>query len=153
VNTGSHGNEFDAEGMDASARNTPRGESRKFDLVIFDCDGVLVDTEVISCRAHVEVLTRHGYPVTEQQVLERFLGVSDRQARLIVEAEMSRSLPADFEAQVEGATLRCYAGDFIRRRSHRRDRPAQMRARLSRRQSLPARLCRDPARRRRPRDI
>ncbi|HEV7636426.1 MAG TPA: hydrolase, partial [Bradyrhizobium sp.] len=36
----------------------------KFDLVIFDCDGVLVDSEVISCRAHAETLTRHGYPIT-----------------------------------------------------------------------------------------
>ena len=34
------------------------------DLVIFDCDGVLVDSEVISCRAHAETLTRHGYPIT-----------------------------------------------------------------------------------------
>jgi beta-phosphoglucomutase-like phosphatase (HAD superfamily) len=56
------------------------------DLVIFDCDGVLVDSEVISCRAPAEVLSRHGYLITEQQVLERFLGVSDREARAIIEA-------------------------------------------------------------------
>ena len=36
----------------------------KFDLIIFDCDGVLVDSEVISCRVHAEVLTRHGYPIS-----------------------------------------------------------------------------------------
>jgi beta-phosphoglucomutase-like phosphatase (HAD superfamily) len=42
-----------------------------FDLVIFDCDGVLVDSEVISCRAHAEALTRHGYPITSDQVLGR----------------------------------------------------------------------------------
>jgi beta-phosphoglucomutase-like phosphatase (HAD superfamily) len=39
-----------------------------FDLIIFDCDGVLVDSEVISCRAHAETLTRHGYPITSEQV-------------------------------------------------------------------------------------
>ena len=55
------------------------------DLVIFDCDGVLVDSEVISCRAHAETLTRHGYPITADQVLHRFLGVSDREARLTIE--------------------------------------------------------------------
>ncbi len=87
-------------------------ENHKFDLVIFDCDGVLVDSEVISCRAHAEVLSRHGYPITEQQVLERFLGVSDREARLIIETEIGRRLPADFEAQVKHATLRFYAGDL-----------------------------------------
>jgi len=39
--------------------------------IIFDCDGVLVDSEVISCRAHAETLTRHGYPITAEQVLHR----------------------------------------------------------------------------------
>jgi beta-phosphoglucomutase-like phosphatase (HAD superfamily) len=61
-------------------------------LIIFDCDGVLVDSEVISCRAHAETLTRHGYPITADQVLQRFLGVSDREARLTVEAELGCSL-------------------------------------------------------------
>ncbi|MBR1126327.1 HAD family hydrolase [Bradyrhizobium lablabi] len=82
------------------------------DLVIFDCDGVLVDSEVISCRAHAETLTRHGYPITEEQVLHRFLGVSDREARMIIEREIGRALPGDFEAQVKEATLKFYAGDL-----------------------------------------
>jgi beta-phosphoglucomutase-like phosphatase (HAD superfamily) len=82
------------------------------DLVIFDCDGVLVDSEVISCRAHSEMLTRHGFPITADQVLDRFLGVSDREARLIVEAELGRSLPADFEAQMKQAALRRYADEL-----------------------------------------
>ena len=91
----------------AGPNNTP-----SFDLVIFDCDGVLVDSEVISCRAHAETLTRHGYRITEQQVLERFLGVSDREARAIIEAEIGRRLPDDFEAQVKHATLKFYEGDL-----------------------------------------
>jgi HAD superfamily hydrolase (TIGR01509 family) len=82
------------------------------DLVIFDCDGVLVDSEVISCRAHAETLTRHGYSITAEQVLERFLGVSDREARLIIESEIGRKLPDDFEVQVKQATLQVYAGDL-----------------------------------------
>jgi beta-phosphoglucomutase-like phosphatase (HAD superfamily) len=85
---------------------------RKIDLVIFDCDGVLVDSEVISCRAHAATLTRHGYPITAEQVLDRFLGVSDREARLIIEAELGRGLPSDFEAQVKHATLQSYADDL-----------------------------------------
>ena len=84
----------------------------KFDLVIFDCDGVLVDSEVISCRAHAETLTRHGYPITSDQVLKRFLGVSDREARMTVEAELGRSLPADFETQMKQAALRRYVDEL-----------------------------------------
>jgi HAD superfamily hydrolase (TIGR01509 family) len=82
------------------------------DLIIFDCDGVLVDSEVISCRAHAQTLTRHGYPITADQVLDRFLGVSDREARQIIEAEIERKLPDDFEAQVKQATLQFYASEL-----------------------------------------
>jgi len=86
--------------------------SLKIDLVIFDCDGVLVDSEVISCRAHAETLTRHGYPITADQVLERFLGVSDREARQTIETEICRKLPDDFEAQIKEAALQRYADDL-----------------------------------------
>jgi HAD superfamily hydrolase (TIGR01509 family) len=82
------------------------------DLIIFDCDGVLVDSEVISCRAHAETLTHHGYPITPDEVLKRFLGVSDREARMTVEAELGRDLPADFEAQMKQAALRRYAEEL-----------------------------------------
>ncbi|MCC8966314.1 HAD family hydrolase [Bradyrhizobium sp. Pear76] len=83
-----------------------------FDLVIFDCDGVLVDSEVISCRAHADTLTRHGFPITPDGVLKRFLGVSDREARRIVESEIGRTLPDTFEAEVKHATLSFYADDL-----------------------------------------
>jgi HAD superfamily hydrolase (TIGR01509 family) len=94
-------------------KKTRQSEYRvRFDLIIFDCDGVLVDSDVISCRAHAETLTRHGYPITANQVLDRFLGVSDREARQMIEAELGRSLPHDFEIQVKQATLRSYADDL-----------------------------------------
>ena len=79
------------------------------DLIIFDCDGVLVDSEVISCRAHAETLTRHGYPITAEQVLERFLGRSMRQANMEVEAELGRSLPDDFQSQTYAEIFRFFA--------------------------------------------
>ena len=82
------------------------------DLVIFDCDGVLVDSEVMSCRAHAATLTRHGYPITPAQVLERFLGVSEREARQTIEREIGRKLPDDFEDQIHQATLQFYASDL-----------------------------------------
>jgi HAD superfamily hydrolase (TIGR01509 family) len=83
-----------------------------FELVIFDCDGVLVDSEVISCHAHAETSTRHGYPITSEQVLTRFLGVSDREARETIENELGRKLPDDFETQMKQAALRRYADDL-----------------------------------------
>ena len=93
-------------------KKTRHNNDPNFDLIIFDCDGVLVDSEVISCRAHAETLIRHGYPITADQVLERFLGVSDREARQTIENELGRRLPDDFESQMKQAALACYADDL-----------------------------------------
>jgi HAD superfamily hydrolase (TIGR01509 family) len=91
----------------------PRQEQdRNFDLVIFDCDGVLVDSEVISCRAHAEALSRHGYPISAEQVLHRFLGRSTRQANLEIEAELGRSLPDDFHLQLQDELFRSFEADL-----------------------------------------
>jgi HAD superfamily hydrolase (TIGR01509 family) len=82
------------------------------DLVIFDCDGVLVDSEAISCRAHAEVLSRHGYPITQEQVFDRFLGRSTRQANIEVEAELGRALPDDFHVQLQDEQFRSFEADL-----------------------------------------
>jgi HAD superfamily hydrolase (TIGR01509 family) len=42
--------------------------------VIFDCDGVLVDSEPISMRADVEILKAHGFTISERDAHERFVG-------------------------------------------------------------------------------
>ncbi|HMM91567.1 HAD family hydrolase [Bradyrhizobium sp.] len=83
-----------------------------FDLIIFDCDGVLVDSEVISCRAHAETLTRHGYPITPEQVFHRFLGRSTKQANVEVEAELGRPLPDDFHLQLQQTLYRTFETDL-----------------------------------------
>jgi HAD superfamily hydrolase (TIGR01509 family) len=82
--------------------------NRNFDLVIFDCDGVLVDSEVISCRTHAQMLTRHGYPITTEQVHERFLGRSSREARLDIERELGRPLPDDLETELRAELYRSF---------------------------------------------
>ena len=81
----------------------------KFDLVIFDCDGVLVDSEVISCRVHAEVLTRHGYPITAEQVRQRFLGRTSHDATREVEQELGRPLAKAYEAERQTTLLAALA--------------------------------------------
>jgi len=73
----------------------------RFGLVIFDCDGVLVDSEIISCREHAALLTELGYPITADQVFERFLGRATHDTTHDVEAELGRKLPDDFPAQLK----------------------------------------------------
>ncbi len=81
----------------------------EFGLVIFDCDGVLVDSEVISCRTHAEMLTRHGYPISTEQVHDRFLGRSSRDARLEIERELGRAFPDDLDVQLKAELYRSFA--------------------------------------------
>jgi HAD superfamily hydrolase (TIGR01509 family) len=82
------------------------------DLIIFDCDGVLVDSEVISCRAHADVLSRHGYPITSEQVFERFLGRSTRQANLEIESELGRKLPEAYHGDLQDELFRSFEADL-----------------------------------------
>ncbi|WP_025032896.1 HAD family hydrolase [Bradyrhizobium sp. DOA9] len=82
------------------------------DLIIFDCDGVLVDSEVISCRAHADVLTRHGYPITSEQVFERFLGRSTKQANLEIETELGRKLPEAYHGDLQDELFRSFEADL-----------------------------------------
>jgi len=46
------------------------------DLIFFDCDGVLVDSEVVGNRVFAEYLSAQGYPHTSQQCNAKYLGMS-----------------------------------------------------------------------------
>ena len=71
--------------------------SPSISLVIFDCDGVLVDTERIAVRIDVIVLAELGWPMTEAEVVERFMGRSDEEMTAAIEAHLGRRLPASWE--------------------------------------------------------
>lgn len=70
------------------------------DLVIFDCDGVLVDSELLSCAALAETLAQSGITLDVADALALFLG---RSTRAVVEhyAAQGRALPADFLDQLK----------------------------------------------------
>jgi HAD superfamily hydrolase (TIGR01509 family) len=72
----------------------------RFKLVIFDCDGVLVDSEPIINQAHAQMLTACGYPTTEQNLVERFCGMSDREMLEVIEREWGRALPGSYAEHV-----------------------------------------------------
>jgi beta-phosphoglucomutase-like phosphatase (HAD superfamily) len=50
--------------------------SRRFELVIFDCDGVLVDSELITNRIFARMLNEMGIAVSLEDVFEQFVGRS-----------------------------------------------------------------------------
>lgn len=68
-------------------------------LVIFDCDGVLVDSEMLSAGVLMGMMTEEGYPLTEDAFRADFLGRSFAAAALRARERFGRPLPEDFESR------------------------------------------------------
>jgi HAD superfamily hydrolase (TIGR01509 family) len=73
-------------------------------MIIFDCDGVLVDSEPIAAAVAAEALTRAGFAFTPDLVARQFTGMSDADMLAAVEAAAGRQLPPDFAAALLSAT-------------------------------------------------
>ena len=69
-----------------------------FELVIFDCDGVLVDSESLSNDALTEMLVTYGYQITSAETKQRFLGSSLTKCLETLQEESGIKLPEAFEA-------------------------------------------------------
>lgn len=67
-------------------------------LVVFDCDGVLVDSETLVVDIDVKAVTAMGWPVTREEVIELFVGKSDTDMRRMVEDRIGASLADDWDA-------------------------------------------------------
>ncbi len=65
-------------------------------LYVFDCDGVLVDSENIAASVESAALAEFGYEITPEEVNHRFAGLTSRSIGDVVEAETGRKLPDDF---------------------------------------------------------
>ena len=62
--------------------------------MIFDCDGVLVDSEILACDVQARAMTDYGLPLSGADVARRFLGMSARDMRRLLEVDLGRPLPA-----------------------------------------------------------
>lgn len=71
------------------------------DLIAFDFDGVLVDSEVLWSEALSAVLTRLGRPMSVLECRRRFTGISGRDVRAAIIARQGQLLPDDFEETVK----------------------------------------------------
>jgi len=67
------------------------------DLVIFDCDGVLVDSERLAIRLEAELISSLGWPLTEAEVVDRFVGRSDSYMQGEIERRIGRAVDWEVE--------------------------------------------------------
>jgi len=70
-----------------------------FELIIFDNDGVLVDSEPAANQVLASLLTEYGFPCTPEESIATFMGHSMPQVRAMVEERLGRPVPADLEAR------------------------------------------------------
>jgi HAD superfamily hydrolase (TIGR01509 family) len=83
------------------------------DLIIFDCDGVLVDSERLAIHVDVLLLERLGWPLTEAEVVERFVGRSDADMRAEVEAHLGRPIPPEVDAEFDEIYRSIYENELV----------------------------------------
>jgi HAD superfamily hydrolase (TIGR01509 family) len=82
------------------------------ELVIFDCDGVLVDSERVAVKVDVQVFAALGLTLTEEEVIERFVGRSDAYIASEIEAELGRPLAADWEDEFAPLYREAFAAEL-----------------------------------------
>lgn len=70
-------------------------------LVLFDCDGVLVDSEIIASRVDSERLAAIGYDISVQEMSHRFAGLTWDRISKLIEADMGHSLPENFHTETD----------------------------------------------------
>jgi HAD superfamily hydrolase (TIGR01509 family) len=81
--------------------------------VIFDCDGVLVDSEPLSNRILAEQLTAEGLPTTAEDSMRDFMGRSWKWGLGQIEARLGRPVPDDFSARYHEELFRAFERDLL----------------------------------------
>jgi HAD superfamily hydrolase (TIGR01509 family) len=89
-----------------------RCQPESIELVIFDCDGVLIDSERLAVKVDVVMFRELGWPMTEAEVIERFVGRSDRDTQAEIEAHLGRELPRGWEEPFKPLYEQAFAAEL-----------------------------------------
>ena len=92
---------------------TLRSVAPPIQLVIFDCDGVLVDNERVAVRVDARVLTELGWPMTEADVVDRFMGRSEAYMVSEIEAYLGRRLADDWDAEFKPLYREAFEAEVV----------------------------------------
>jgi len=82
-------------------------------LVIFDCDGVLVDSERLVQVVDMRMISALGWPITEQEIFDQHLGRSWDDVRANIESRIASPLPATFAEEKDAAYLEVFTNELL----------------------------------------
>ncbi len=68
------------------------------ELIIFDCDGVLIDSEFVASRVVAANISRHGWEMDAAAAMRLFMGMSIVEMEPLIEGRLRRHLPAGWRA-------------------------------------------------------
>ncbi len=77
----------------------------QLDLLVFDCDGVLVDSEVLVMDVEAAMLTEAGFPVSTDEIADNYIGLSYRTMMTDLAARHGRPVPDELSQQIQQAAL------------------------------------------------
>jgi HAD superfamily hydrolase (TIGR01509 family) len=78
------------------------------ELIIFDCDGVLIDSETMTCQVMAREFTAQGLPITADEIQRRYTGIPTIDIIAELEKLNGRKLPEDFSSYAEACVIAEY---------------------------------------------
>jgi HAD superfamily hydrolase (TIGR01509 family) len=82
------------------------------DLIIFDCDGVLIDSEILSKRVLLNMLAKLGARVSDDYYYSHFLGYNFEHVTAKVLADFNVTLTSEFRQNYRQALIQVYASEL-----------------------------------------
>lgn len=84
----------------------------KYNCIIFDCDGVLVDSEAISAKVFQEMIFELGTEIEFETVLEQITGTSMKENLQFISEIINGDLPAEFETEFRKRSYEAFKTDI-----------------------------------------
>ena len=90
------------------SESQPESENGAIAAVVFDCDGVLVDSEPIANRVMSALLREYGVELTPSQCMQRFIGLTVEAEAAAIRAEFGVDLADVLERELTPRTIRAF---------------------------------------------
>ncbi len=77
-------------------------------LIIFDCDGVLVDSEFVSSRVFSEAVSEYGFSISTEECIRRFTGLCEKACRQVILEESGIEIPNNYWSLLQPDLKKAY---------------------------------------------
>lgn len=84
----------------------------KYKCIIFDCDGVLVDSETISAKIFQNMISEMGFEIDYNTLLEQITGTSMKDNLLFFAEITGQEMPPDFEKEYRKRSFEAFKSDI-----------------------------------------